>query len=106
MVIGAELEIIIIVIFGQAQGNDAGPGVVQRKRLGIHGLGVPNELHGRLHIAFIPAALAARHEELARQQFLDQSALVGGARGADAHGLEVGDGDGDEVAVEAEHDAA
>lgn len=75
----------------------------QLKRLGLNSLGVPgDEANGPPHVAgFI--ALVAGEEELTGEEFMDGCALVGG--GGD-HGLEVGDGDGDEVAVEAEDDPA
>lgn len=71
MVIRVELQIVVIVVFGQAQGNDAGPGVLQQKGLGFNSLGVSNQLHRRLNLSFVAAPLPARHEELAREYFLD-----------------------------------
>ena len=49
--------------------------------------------------------MAAGDEELAGEDLVDESALVGGGAGG-AHGDEVGDGEGDEVVVEAEDEAA
>lgn len=106
MVIRAELQIVVVVIFRQAEGEEAGPRVFEEEGFRIDGLGVTDQIGRRLHVPLVAAALAAGDEELAGEQFLDQSAPVGGARGAVAHGSEVGDGDWEGVAVEAEDDPA
>ncbi|GER37083.1 sodium/potassium/calcium exchanger 1 [Striga asiatica] len=98
MIIRAELQIIVVIILRKAQRDYAGSRVLH--------FGVPDQLRRWPDLALVPAALPARYKELAGKYFLDQSALVGGTRGAAAHGLEVGDGDGYEVAVESEDEAA
>lgn len=42
---------------------------------------------------------------MAWEDFVDQSALIRGAAGSGTHGFEIGDGDWNQVAVEAENEA-
>lgn len=73
---------------------------------GVDGLGVAWQFKRRSNLGFFAAALAAGEEELAGEDFVDEGVLVGGRGGGRAQRLEVGDGEGDEVAVEAENKAA
>lgn len=73
---------------------------------GVDGLCVAWQFKWRSNLGFLAAALAAGEEELAGEDFVDEGVLVGGGGGGWAYGLEVGDGEGDEVAVEAENKAA
>ena len=45
-------------------------------------------------------------EELAREDFMDEGVLLGGRGGGRTHALEVGDSERDEVAVQAQNEAA
>lgn len=73
---------------------------------GIDGLDVARQVKGRANLRLLAASLAAGKEELAREDFVDKGVLVGRGGGGGAHGLEVGDTDGNEVAVEAKDKAA
>lgn len=71
--------------------------------LGIDGLGVPGDEARRPSdvAGFVP--LVTREEVLTREELVDGCALVGGGGN---HGLEIGDGDGDVVAVETQNEPA
>lgn len=101
-VIRVELDVVFVVVLGEVEGEEAGAGMGQSKGLGIDGLGVSGETRGAADVAGL-VALVAGEEELAGEKLVDESALVGGGG---AHGLEVGDGEGDVVAVQAEDEPA
>lgn len=61
----------------------------------INSLGVSRQIQGRSNLALVAAALTARNEELTWEDFLNKSVLVGGAGGAGAHGLEIGNSERD-----------
>lgn len=78
----------------------------QREGLGFNSLGVARQPRESPDFAGL-VALVAGEEELTGKYFVDQSTLVGGRPiGSNAHGFEVRDGDRDDMAVEAEDDAA
>lgn len=70
----------------------------------IDGLNVSGQIQRRSDLAFVArtAALASSEEELSRKDFIDESTFVW----TSTHGFKIGDGDGYEVAVEAEDEAA
>lgn len=74
----------------------------ERKCPGIDGFCVARQIQRGLDLAFVPASLTAGEEVLAGEDLMNEGVLIGRARGTNTHGLEVGDGDGDETAVEAE----
>lgn len=61
-----------------------------------------------MELPLVPQALSAAGEVLPGEELVDEGAAVGESSGgaANAHGLEVGDGAGEEPAVEAEDEAA
>lgn len=103
MVIGIESDLLVIVVLGQAQRERSRPQVLQLERPRVDGLHVPHEVQWRPDLPLLPSALAAGDEELALNDLVDEGAAVGGGG---AHGLEVGYGLGEELAVEAKDDAA
>lgn len=106
VVICAELDLVVVVVLRQTQRHEARPGVGEREGLGIDRLGVEGEVGGRRNLPPVAASLATGEEEVAGEDFVDQSAPVGGPGSAGAHSLEVGDSVGEEAAVEAEDNAA
>lgn len=104
-IVGVELDFILVIILRQTQRNNACTGMREHEGLGVDGFGVTRQVKGRANLGFVAAALATGKEELAGEDFVDKGVLVGGGGGR-THGLEIGDGDGDEVAIEAEDNAA
>ncbi len=78
----------------------------EQESFGVDGLCVARQVDRWANLGFVAAALAASEEELAREDFVDEGVLVGGRGGGRTHGFEVGDSERDEVAVEAENEAA
>lgn len=76
----------------------------EQEGLGINSLGVARQTRRSTDLAGL-VALVPGKEELAGEDFVDQSTLIGG-RAIGAHGFEISDGERDEVAVEADDDAA
>lgn len=80
----------------------------QQERPGINGLTIALEIERGAHFALLPAALAPSCEVLALQNLVDEGGFVGDARGGgtNTHGLKIGDSAREELAIEAENDAA
>lgn len=105
-VIRIELDLVLVVVLPEAEGKSPGPRMRQQKSPRIDGLDVPIQISRRPDLALVPAALAAGGEVLALEDLVDDGSSVAGGDGGGggAHCLEVGDGAGEEAAVEAEDD--
>lgn len=105
-VIRIELDLVLVVVLPEAEGKRPGPRMRQQKSPRIDGLDVPIQISRRPDLALVPAALAAGGEVLALKDLVDDGSSVAGGDGGGggAHCLEVGDGAGEEAAVEAEDD--
>ncbi|CAI0388661.1 unnamed protein product, partial [Linum tenue] len=94
---------VLIIVLRQAQRQNTGLRVGEPKGLGIDGLDVSRQVSGGSDLAQFPPPLPSGEEELTREHLVDEGVLVG--RRID-HGFEIGDGSGNQVAVEAEDKAA
>jgi len=71
-----EFNIVVIVVFGERERNDAGTGMGEREGLGVDGLGVTGQVARRADLALVGAALAAGEEVLAGKDLVDECVLV------------------------------
>lgn len=78
----------------------------KQERIRLHRLRISRQLQRRANFSFVTASLSASEEELAGEDFVDQSAFIRGAAGSSTHGFEISDSDGNEMAVEADNEAA
>lgn len=73
-----ELNLVVVVVFGERERNNAGPGVREGERLSVDRLRVARQVVRRADLALVGAALAPGEEVLAGEHLVDERVLVRG----------------------------